>query len=74
MRVHNSSLDLICATHWQLQILDKIAMTPHRHCVQRLQAAVVAQDVEHRAVRLPQELEPRRHQLPVRAVLFVISE
>lgn len=40
-----------------------------RHRVQRLQPAVVAQDVQRRAVRFPQELEPGRDQLPVCAVL-----
>jgi len=39
-----------------------------------LQAAVVAQDVQRRAVRLPQELEPGRHQLPIRAVLRVLTQ
>ena len=40
-----------------------------RHGVQRLKPRVVPQDVQHTAVRFPQELEPRRHLLPVRAVL-----
>ena len=40
-----------------------------RHGIQRLQAAVVAQNVEHAAVCLPQELEPGSNLLPVCAVL-----
>lgn len=40
-----------------------------RHGVERLQAAVVAQDVEHAAVRLPQELEPGCDLFPVSPVL-----
>lgn len=39
------------------------------HGVQRLQTAVVAQNVQRCAVRLPQEFEPRRYQLTVRSVL-----
>ncbi len=40
-----------------------------RHGIQRLQAAVVPQDVEHAAVRLPQELEPGRDLLPISPIL-----
>ncbi len=43
------------------------------HRVQRLQPRVVAEDIQHAAVRLPQELEPRRHLLPVRAVLHACA-
>jgi len=39
------------------------------HCIQRLQAAVVTQNVKHAAVCLPQELEPGSNLLPVCAVL-----
>lgn len=39
------------------------------HGVERLQPRIIAQDVQHAAVRFPQELEPGRHLLPVRAVL-----
>ena len=44
-----------------------------RHGIQRLQPRIVAQDVQHAAVRLPQELEPGRHLLPVCAVLRTID-
>lgn len=37
--------------------------------VEGLEAAVVAQDVEHVAVGFPQKLEPWRHQLAIRAIL-----
>mmetsp|Transcript_22922 Transcript_22922/g.74677 ORF Transcript_22922/g.74677 Transcript_22922/m.74677 type:complete len:539 (-) Transcript_22922:425-2041(-) len=43
-----------------------------RHRVQSLELRVVAQNLEHRAVRLPEKLEPRRHQLSVRAVLTLV--
>ena len=39
------------------------------HGIQSLQAGVVAQDVQHRAVSLPQKLEPGGDQLPVGTVL-----
>ena len=40
------------------------------HLVEGLELGVVAENLQHRAVRLPQELEPRRQHLAVRAVLF----
>mmetsp|Transcript_33886 Transcript_33886/g.95997 ORF Transcript_33886/g.95997 Transcript_33886/m.95997 type:complete len:275 (+) Transcript_33886:2389-3213(+) len=43
------------------------------HGVEGLQLGVVAQDVQHVAVCLPQELEPRSHQLALRAVLALVS-
>ena len=43
-----------------------------RHGVQRLELVVVTQNLEDRAVRFPKELEPGRHSLAVRAILFAL--
>ena len=43
-----------------------------RHGVQRLELVVVTQNFEDRAVRFPKELEPGRHSLAVRAILFAL--
>ena len=43
------------------------------HCVQCFEFVVVAQDLEYRAVRLPQKLEPRRDELAVRTIFVVLD-
>mmetsp|Transcript_43312 Transcript_43312/g.129890 ORF Transcript_43312/g.129890 Transcript_43312/m.129890 type:complete len:246 (-) Transcript_43312:166-903(-) len=42
-------------------------------CIEDLELGVDAQDIERRAIRVPQEAEPRCHQLAVRAVLALVG-